>query len=430
MEVSMVRFAVAVAEPISIPVRDLRVPFLDIRGGPQWVRGSSLSTPRGPHIEDTVTPSTLGDSAPYSDTLAAVRTETDRIETDRLETDRTETDRLEEISEEITSLASQIHAATYRLLVLLAEFDEKRGWEREGHRSCAHWFSYRTGIDLGASRERVRAARALVELPQIGAATAKGDLSFSKVRALTRVATPEDEGEMLNFALESTTTTLERAVRGWKKRNRAEEKEWERALHESRTLSIFPDDEGMVLIRGRLDPEVGALLMRAIDAASDALYRRETRGEAARRAMIGREASEREAAQRRADAIGLLAERAMGAGFGGRDAEELEEGLGAEEEEGGEIGAGERVGSSIPVSGTRAERYQVVLHVEATTLTEEGGSGRSELEDGVRVYLAALDGLADDTRDPRCGMEWLAARLRGNVSTDIVRCGCHLRNSP
>jgi hypothetical protein len=167
---------------------------------------------------------------------------------------------------------------------------------------------------------------------------------------------------MLNFALESTTTTLERAVRGWKKRNRAEEKDWERALHESRTLSIFPDDEGMVVIRGRLDPEVGELLMRAIDAACDALYRQDTRGEVAHTAMIGKDASEQEAAQRRADAIGLLAERGMGAGFGVEDDTD-----------------------TTPISGTRAERYQVVLHVEPATLSEDGEPGRSELEDVTRV---------------------------------------------
>jgi hypothetical protein len=224
---------------------------------------------------------------------------------------------------------------------------------------------------------------------------AKGELSFSKVRALTRIATPEDEAEMLSFALESTTTTLERAVRGWKKRNRTEEAEWERALHESRTLSVFPDDEGMVVIRGRLDPEVGALLMRAIEAASDALYRNNSRGEVVRRAMMGREASEREAAHRRADAIGLLAERGMSAGFGGECANGVNAGEGgkggkageereAPEENGGTVGNGGDL-TSIPLSGTRAERYQVVLHVDAATLQEQGEPGRSELEGVSRV---------------------------------------------
>jgi len=344
----MVRFAFTV-DAVSLPVISLGVPW--------WGRGASVpglsASPDCPALDSD----TLDSETHYSDSPA-------------LDSDTLEADQLEELADEITSLSSQIEATTYRLLTLLADFDSRRGWEREGHRSCAHWLSYRTGIDLGASRERVRAARALVELPEIGAAMARGELSFSKVRAITRVATPEDEGELLAFALESTASNVERAVRGWNKRNRAEEKEWERALHESRTLSIFPDDEGMVVIRGKLDPEVGALLMRAIEAASDALYRRDGRGEAVRRAMIGRDASEREAAQRRADAVGLLAERAMGAGFGGS---------------GGECDEVGDESDSAPISGTRAERYQLVLHVEAATLTEEGEPGRSELEDGTRV---------------------------------------------
>ena len=75
-------------------------------------------------------------------------------------------DALEELEEEITTLAAHIHAATHRLLILIADFDRRRGWELGGHRSCAHWLSFRTGIDLGAAREKVRTARALVGLPR------------------------------------------------------------------------------------------------------------------------------------------------------------------------------------------------------------------------------------------------------------------------
>jgi hypothetical protein len=217
LEVFMIRFAAVPADAIPLPIIPIDAGF--------WRRVPTTSSEPGHRATADLTPSSAAVVDPS------------------LRPDSVEADRLDELSEEIATLSSQIHAATHRLLTLLAEFDRRRGWEREGHRSCAHWLSYRTGIDLGASRERVRAARALVVLPQIGAAMANGELSFSKVRALTRVATPEDEGEMLNFALGSTISTLERAVRGWKKRNRAAEKEWERALHESRSLSIFPDGE-------------------------------------------------------------------------------------------------------------------------------------------------------------------------------------------
>ncbi len=90
-------------------------------------------------------------------------------------------DALETLGDEIATLAAHIHAATHQLLVLLARFDHLGGWEVEGYASCAHWLAFRTGIDLGAAREKVRAARALVDLPETSAAMARGELSFSKV---------------------------------------------------------------------------------------------------------------------------------------------------------------------------------------------------------------------------------------------------------
>ncbi len=106
-------------------------------------------------------------------------------------------DALEELEEEIVILAAHIHASDHRLLTLVAEFDRRRGWELGGHHSSAHWLAFSTGIDLGTAREKVRAARALVELPRIGAAMSRGELSFSAVRALTRVATADSEGDLL-----------------------------------------------------------------------------------------------------------------------------------------------------------------------------------------------------------------------------------------
>jgi len=94
-------------------------------------------------------------------------------------------DAMEDLGDEITSLAEHIHAATHRLLRLIVEFDRKRGWELDGQRSCAHWLAHRTGIDLGAAREKLRAAHALESLPETSAAMARGELSFSAVRAIT-----------------------------------------------------------------------------------------------------------------------------------------------------------------------------------------------------------------------------------------------------
>ena len=271
----------------------------------------------------------------------------------------TDVDALEELEEEIVILAAHIHAAEHRLLVLVAEFDRRRGWELGGHRTCAHWLAFRTGIDLGAARQRVRAARVLMDLPATSAAMSRGELSFSAVRALTRVATPENETDLLELARGCTAAQLERIVRGFKLGSRQDEAERERARHESREFSVFPDDEGMYVVRGRLTPEIGALVMRAVEAASDALFRE--RGPGAGLENGSAEPSERAAAQRRADSIGLVAERALAAGF-------------------------VESASRAPVSGTRAERYQVVLHVDSDTLAKDGsGLGRSEFEDGTRV---------------------------------------------
>ncbi len=127
-----------------------------------------------------------------------------------------ELDALQDLGDEIATLAAHLHAATHRLLTLIADFDRLRGWENDGFRSCAHWLAFRTGIDLGAARERLRAARALNDLPQISASMEQGELSFAKVRALTRVATPESEGELLELAHCSTAAQLERTVRTWR----------------------------------------------------------------------------------------------------------------------------------------------------------------------------------------------------------------------
>lgn len=283
--------------------------------------------------------------------------------------DERELDAIEMLGDEIATLSAHIHAATHRLLVLIAEFDRRRGWESAGHANCACWLAARTGIDPGAAREKVRAARALERLPRTSAAMARGELSFSQVRALSRAATPENEAELLALARGTTAERLERVVRAWKKLSREDEVTLERERFESRSLSVFPDDDGMYVVRGRLPAEAGALLMRAIEAASDALYREEPPGGNAHSID-----TDRAAAQRRADAVALLAERALAAGFGTRDTDDG------------------------PVSGTRAERYQVVLHVEPSTLAvaPHADGSRSELEDGTRVSAETSRRIACD----------------------------------
>jgi hypothetical protein len=95
------------------------------------------------------------------------------------------------LEQKIASLACHLHAATYRLIAMLREFEDLGGWS--GWPSPAHWLQWRCGYSLGAAREKFRVARALPDLPLIRAAFKTGELSFAQVRAMTRVATPENE---------------------------------------------------------------------------------------------------------------------------------------------------------------------------------------------------------------------------------------------
>ena len=128
------------------------------------------------------------------------------------------------------------------------------------------------GLDLGAARERVRVARALGTLPLLAQALARGELSYAKVRALTRVATPETEERLLAVGRAGTADHVERIVRGWRRVDRIAEAQEDARRHKSRALRVYRDEDGMVILRGRLAPEVGAVLMPALAAAREALY--------------------------------------------------------------------------------------------------------------------------------------------------------------
>ena len=102
---------------------------------------------------------------------------------------------LARLGDRIAELSARIQAATYELLVLIREFDEREGWD--GCVSCAQWLSWRAGLAPGAAREHARVARALGKLPKLSDAMRRGKISYSKVRAVTRVATPDNEDDLL-----------------------------------------------------------------------------------------------------------------------------------------------------------------------------------------------------------------------------------------
>src|SRR5216117_759762 len=178
---------------------------------------------------------------------------------------------LDRLGDAIAELSAHVEAATARLLDLIREFDARGGWN-PGFRSCAASLSWRVGLDPGAARERVRVARALGTLPQLAQALARGELSYAKVRALTRVASPETEDRLLAMGKAGTAEHVERIVRGWRRVDRLAEARETARRHASRALHVYQDEDGMVVIRGRLTPEVGAVLMQALAAARAAVW--------------------------------------------------------------------------------------------------------------------------------------------------------------
>src|SRR3954471_11187737 len=124
--------------------------------------------------------------------------------------DRLPSRSLVEIEAEITELAGHLNAAQYRWLTLIAEFDQRNGWADSGCVSCAHWLNFKCGVALGAAREKVRVACALEQLPKIAAAMGRGAVSYSKARAITRIASAENEDYLLSIALHGTAHHVER----------------------------------------------------------------------------------------------------------------------------------------------------------------------------------------------------------------------------
>jgi hypothetical protein len=156
----------------------------------------------------------------------------------------------DELESELATLASHLYAGTCRWLELVGELDRRGGWAESGCASCAGWLAWRCALTPRSAREHVRVARRLPELPLIHAAFACGELSYAKVRAVTRVATDENEEELLELARVLTAAQLERTVRAYRRVSTAEAREQQ----EDAYLSVTWDDDGSLEIRGRLAP--------------------------------------------------------------------------------------------------------------------------------------------------------------------------------
>ena len=243
----------------------------------------------------------------------------------------------ETLEAEITELWGRISAATYRFLKLLARYDRERGWEQHGLANCAQWLNWQCGIGPVAAREKLRVAHALEALPKISAAFEHGQLSYSKVRGLTRVARPEIEDDLLNIARHGTAAHVERLVRRYRREQRLEAAREAFAQHEARSLSHWFDEDGSFVLHARLAPEVGALVKRALELA-------------------GEHTSAETFCARQADALAELADNYLAS-------------------------------SSVDDAAqrrTNADRYQIVVHVEADTADSEIENGPQIAEETTR----------------------------------------------
>ncbi len=240
---------------------------------------------------------------------------------------------IDELDKSIVNLSARINASTYELLVLIREFDERAGWLKWGLENCTQWLHWRCDLSRSAAREKVRVAHALKALPEISAAFSKGTLSYSKVRALTRAATPMNEASLLNFALSSTAARVEERCQQLRNAAPGALEAVNRA-HERRALRVWRDTgRGTLTLSVELPLESGELVCQALDKAVEA---------------GGQQGPEFEAeswSAQQADALVAMARRYLSGGSEG--------------------------------STSTADAYQVVIHVDGAALS--GGEGRSDL---------------------------------------------------
>ncbi len=176
---------------------------------------------------------------------------------------------IDELDERILNLCTRINAATYELLVMIREFDERGGCLKWGLESTASWLAWRCDLSMATAREKVRVARALKHLPLISAAFSSGELSYSKARSLTRVATGDNEEELVAFALRNTASHVAAYCGELRMGDRSSADLAERALA-NRSLRVRRDAErGTISVTVDLPLEAGELIDKALDKARD-----------------------------------------------------------------------------------------------------------------------------------------------------------------
>jgi hypothetical protein len=264
---------------------------------------------------------------------------------------------LERLGNEITELAAHLDAGEYQFLHLIGIFDEESGWEGPGIGSCATWLNWKCGLSIGVAREKVRIAKALPGLPQISEAFSQGKVSFSKVRAMTRVATRENEEALLNVALHGTAKHVETQVRLYRRVKRIEALQEENHRHAKRELSWYVEDSGFWVFKGRFTPEQGALIAKALDnALDDDLEEQQAVPEVVEKHLDRHQPWDQGVSnpidQRRADAMERVAEAYL---------------------------------ASKESNRSGGDRYLLNIHTDMDTLEKDGTGAESELEERSHV---------------------------------------------
>ena len=275
----------------------------------------------------------------------------------------------------ITAGAVRLAAATAAWLRLVAEFDERGGWHGVGIHSCAHWLAWQCGLAPATAREHVRVARALRGLPRIAAAFTKGRLSYAKVRALTRIAAPDCEAALLDFALTATAAQTERFCRAWRHAD-DENTRADPRPEVGQSFQSWTDDAGYLTLKIRMTADAGAALLTAIDSLAERAARRER--------------AQNKTAQARHEEIraaGGKVDRAVAE----RCLEDEVAGLVRERTSARRIAAlGALAEARVTLDRRPGDppRREVVVHVDAAVLADDTAAGRAYYEGGPPVSAA------------------------------------------
>ena len=174
---------------------------------------------------------------------------------------------IDDLEEEIISLSKHMNQDEYRFLVMVREFDIRQGWRAYQFNNCAEWLNMKCGISPGTAREKVRVALALLDLPQCSEGFARGDLSYSKVRAMTRAANVFNEATLVDYALKATAHQVEEHCRRLRNADRRQSTPDARRAWQARSLKRTCHPDGMMSIYVELPREQGELVMKALEMA-------------------------------------------------------------------------------------------------------------------------------------------------------------------